>query len=261
MIKLTDINFSYPNNPVLHNVQFSVEQGEFVGIIGPNGAGKSTLLKLIDRILHPDQGQIFLKGNPLDTYNRKQIARILGYVQQNISPAYHFSVWDIVLMGRFPHQKGWSFESNLDREKALASMEATDCVYLKVRDFTTLSGGEKQRVILASALAQEPDILLLDEPTTALDLKHQYHFYQILKMLQSEQQMTILSVTHDINLASQFCDRIIILKDGSIRADGRIQDVIQTNMIEEIYGIAVRIIPHPESKLPVILPTISGRIV
>lgn len=258
MIKFTDVFFSYPHNPVLHNIQLSVDGGEFVGIIGPNGAGKSTLLKLIDRIIRPDSGRIFLKNKPINEFTRKQLARILGYVQQDFSPAYQFSVSDIVLMGRFPHQKGWSFESKIDREKALGSMEATDCVYLKDRDFTTLSGGEKQRVVLASALAQEPDILLLDEPTTALDLKHQYHFYQILKTLQFKQQMTILSVTHDINLASQFCDRIIILKEGKIEADGPVKEVLRADMIQKIYGIPVHIIHHPENSLPVILPSISG---
>jgi iron complex transport system ATP-binding protein len=166
---------------------------------------------------------------------------------------------DIILMGRFPHQKGWKFESSLDREIALKAMETTDCIHLKEREFTTLSGGEKQLVVLASALAQEPDILLLDEPTAALDLKHQFHFYRILKKLQSQQQKTIISVTHDINLASQFCDRIIILKAGMIRSDGPVKEVLKAQLIQDIYDIPVQIIPHPESDLPVILPIISSK--
>ncbi|NOQ97131.1 MAG: ATP-binding cassette domain-containing protein [Calditrichae bacterium] len=259
MIKLESVEFSYQQKKVLHNIQLSVTPGEFVGLIGPNGAGKSTLLKLIDRILHPGSGRISVRNKPLESYTRKELARIMGYVQQNFSTAYNYSVMDIILMGRFPYQRVWTFESRLDREIALKAMETTDCIHLKEREFATLSGGEKQLVILASALAQEPDILLLDEPTAALDLKHQFHFYQILKKLQFQQQKTVISVTHDVNLASQFCNRIIILKDGTVRADGPVKEVLQAQLIQEIYGIPVQVIPHPESNLPVILPTFSTK--
>jgi len=259
MIRLESVDFSYDQKKVLQHIQLSVASGEFVGLIGPNGAGKSTLLKLINRILHPESGRIHIENKFLESYTRKELARIIGYVQQEFSTVYNYSVMDIILMGRFPYQRGWKFESKLDREIVFKAMETTDCIHLKEREFETLSGGEKQLVILASALAQEPDILLLDEPTAALDLKHQFHFYQILKRLQRQQQKTIISVTHDINLASQFCDRIIILKEGIIRSDGLVKEVLQAQIIQEIYGIPVQIIPHPESNLPVILPIISSR--
>jgi iron complex transport system ATP-binding protein len=259
MIKLDTVDFSYHQEKVLHNIQLSITPGEFVGLIGPNGAGKSTLLKLINRILRPTSGNIEVLNKPLASYTRKELARIMGYVQQNFSTVYNYLVMDLVLMGRFPYQRGWTFDSVTDRETAKKAMETTDCIHLREREFATLSGGEKQLVILASALAQEPDILLLDEPTAALDLKHQYHFYEILRRLQSRQQKTIISVTHDINLASQFCDRIIILKEGKIRVDGPVNEVLQAPLIEEIYGISVRVIAHPENKLPVILPTLSNK--
>jgi iron complex transport system ATP-binding protein len=259
MIKLESVSFAYQHENVLHNIQLSVTDGEFVGLIGPNGAGKSTLLKLVDRIIHPGSGRLFVKNKPLESYTRRELARIMGYVQQNFTTVFNYSVLDIVLMGRFPYQRAWEFESKLDRDIALEAMETTDCIHLREREFATLSGGEKQLIILASALAQEPEILLLDEPTAALDLKHQFHFYQILKKLQLEQKKTIITVTHDVNLASQFCDRIIILKNGKIKADGPAQKVIQASLIQDIYGLAVQVIPHPESNLPVILPTIPGR--
>lgn len=259
MIKLESVEFSYYQQNVLHDIQLSVAAGEFVGLIGPNGAGKSTLLKLIDRIIHPGSGQLYLQNKPLESYTRKELARIIGYVQQDFSTVYNYAVFDIILMGRFPYQKAWKFESKWDREIALKAMETTDCIHLKEREFATLSGGEKQLIILASALAQEPDILLLDEPTAALDLKHQFHFYQILKKLQLQEGKTIITVTHDVNLASQFCDRIIILKEGRIKADGPVKEVLQASLIQEIYDIPVQVIPHPESKLPVILPTITSK--
>jgi iron complex transport system ATP-binding protein len=259
MIKLESVDFSYYQETVLHRINVIFSSGEFVGLIGPNGAGKSTLLKLINRIIRPDSGRIYLQNKLLHSYTRKELARIMGYVQQEFTTAYNFSAFDIVLMGRYPYQRGWTFESKSDREIALSAMETTDCIALRDREFITLSGGEKQLVVLASALAQEPDILLLDEPTTALDLKHQFHFYQILKKLQLQQKKTIITVTHDVNLASQFCDRIIILKAGEIKADGTVNDVFQVPLIQEIYDVPVQIIPHPQSSLPVILPTFMNK--
>jgi iron complex transport system ATP-binding protein len=240
--------------PVLENFTCSVDKGEFVGIIGPNGAGKSTLLKLLDRIIVPQSGDIWLENKRLSEYSRKELARSVGYVQQDFYSAYDYTALEIVLMGRFPYQKSWGFDSPEDIKIALEVMSITDCFYLKDRSFNTLSGGEKQRVVVASALAQEPKLLFLDEPTAALDLKHQVHIYHILKKLQSEQLLTIISVTHDINLASQFCDRILILKDGKLHSDGNVQQVLKVEVLQDVYEVDLNIIGHPISGLPVILP-------
>jgi iron complex transport system ATP-binding protein len=255
MIKLVNLSFAYENLPVLQNFNCSINRGQFVGIIGPNGAGKSTLLKLLDRIITPQSGEIRLQSKLLVTYSRNELARIIGYVQQDFYTAYDYTALEIVLMGRFPHQKSWGFDSVEDIKIALEMMNTTDCHYLKDRKFMTLSGGEKQRVILASALAQEPEILLLDEPTAALDLKHQIHIYRILKRLQTEKQLTIITVTHDINLASQYCERILIIKDGKLHSDGNVQEVLKANILQDVYEIDLKIINHPDSGLPVILPT------
>ena len=254
MIKISNLSFAYDNLPVLEKFSCSIDKGEFLGIIGPNGAGKSTLLKLLDRIIIPQSGDIWLENRHLAEYSRNELARLVGYVQQEFYSAYDYSALEIVLMGRFPYQKSWGFDSPEDVKIALEVMNITDCFYLKDRRFHTLSGGEKQRVVVASALAQEPKMLFLDEPTAALDLKHQVHIYLILKRLQIEQQLTIISVTHDINLASQFCDRILILKEGKLHSDGEVQQVLKEEVLRDVYEVDLKIIDHPISGLPVILP-------
>lgn len=259
MIQINQISFSYADSPVIRELSFSIEAGEFVGIIGPNGAGKSTLLKLLDRILRPQHGSIELNNKRLSQYNRKELARLIGFVQQDFSSAFNFSALDIVLMGRFPHQKSFSFDSAQDLEIARRVMILTDCDYLRQREFNTLSGGERQRIVLSSALAQEPKILLLDEPTNALDLKHQLHFYEILSKLNHERGMTILTVTHDVNLAAQFCQRIIIMKNGEILADGKTSDVLNKETLQGVYDTPLEIVRHPNSRLPVILPELKNR--
>jgi len=254
MIQVENVNFWYLENQVLRDLNFSITDGEFVGIIGPNGAGKSTLLKLINRLLIPGKGRISLHRKPLRFYSPKELARLIGYVQQDFSTTFNYTALDIVLMGRFPHQKALAFDTAEDVRISLQAMESTDCHYLKSRDFHTLSGGEKQRVVLASALAQEPQILLLDEPTSSLDLRHQVHFYQILLKLKNERKMTILTVTHDINLAVQFCERIIILKEGAIVADGLTRNILQKEILQYTYDVLVQILPNPANGLPLIFP-------
>ncbi len=257
MIRFDKVNFSYNNHFSLKNLDFSVRDGEFLGIIGPNGAGKSTLLKLIDRLLHPLSGQISINGKVLQHYTRKELARIIGFVPQEFTSLFQFTALDIVMMGRFPHQRALAFDSLEDRRISLDAMESTDCLDVKERDFKTLSGGERQRVVLASALAQEPLILLLDEPTSALDIRHQIHFYKILRKLRQERGMTILTVTHDINLAAQFCERILVIKRGQIVADGPVPLVMKKEILETVYDIPVEIIQHPATGLPVIYPRLK----
>lgn len=254
MIHVDNISFAYNGVMVIHDISFSVGDGEFIGIIGPNGAGKSTLLKLLDRLIRPVSGRILLNGKALKNFTQKELARLVGFVQQDFTSAFNFTALEIVLMGRFPYQRTFAFDSGEDLRVAKEAMITTDCFHLGQRNFMTLSGGERQRVVLASALAQEPKILLLDEPTNALDLKHQLHFYRILTQLQRDKGITILSVTHDVNLASQFCGRMLVVKNGKILADGQIKQVLNKEILQKVYDTPLEIIPHPDSELPVILP-------
>jgi iron complex transport system ATP-binding protein len=254
MIQVKNLFFSYNEKSVLKSISFKVNEGEFVGIIGPNGAGKSTLLKLLNRILQPDSGSIEINRRKIQSYSRRELARLIGSVPQDFWVAFNFNALEIVLMGRYPHKSMWQSDSMMDRKIALSAMETTDCREFEDRDFLTLSGGERQSVVLASALAQEPKILLLDEPTNALDLKHQVHFYRILEKLRKEKNMTILTVTHDINLASQYCGRILILKNGKLAADGAVKDVLKKEIVQSVYEIPLQIFEHPQSGLPLIMP-------
>ncbi len=253
MIQVNNLTFGYHRKTVLKDVSFRIEPGEFVGIIGPNGAGKSTLLKLLDGILTPAAGHLSLHGKEIKHYSRREFARIVGYVPQLFTVSFHFTAEEIVAMGRFPHQgAGWR-ESTQDRLAVERAMELTECKALRHRDFFTLSGGERQRVILASALAQEPEILLLDEPTTALDVKHQIHFYRILQRLSREERKTVLVVTHDILLALRFSQRLLVLKNGQLIADGPTRQVVTSELLSEVYEVPFRIFKLTDN-VPVVIP-------
>ena len=189
----------------------------------------------------------------LTEFNRKSLARIIGFVAQEFKAAFNFTVYEIVLMGRYPYLSPFSNESESDRKIIKTVMEETDVWQFRERSFSDLSGGERQRVVLASALAQEPQILLLDEPTTALDIKHQVRFYEILKRLQAEKGITIVTVTHDINLAARFCSRLIAMKDGKIAADNTPQNILEKPLIESIYEVDVEIMPHPVDGKPMLV--------
>ncbi len=254
MITVQNIDFAYHDWPVLREIRFSLSRGEFLAVIGPNGAGKSTLLKLLDGILQPQQGRVLLKDRPLAEYSRRQLARLVGYVPQEFPAAFHFTVQEVVLMGRFPYQPLLGGTRAEDYRVAREAMQITDCLHLSERHFTTLSGGEKQRVILASALCQEPEVLLLDEPTTALDLKHQVHFYRILRQLQRDHKLTIVVVTHDVNLAGLFAERVLVLKEGRVVADGPVETVLTRERLEAVYETPLTLVKHPLSGTPVVLP-------
>ncbi len=252
MIEIQNLSFSYSEELVVKDVSFSVSDGEFVGIIGPNGAGKSTLLKLMDGILQPKKGDIFLQEKRHGDYTRKQLAKIIGFVPQNFTTAFSYSVSDIVLMGRFAHLSAFSSEGVVDHRIVEKSMQSTDVWHFRKRPFAELSGGEKQRAVLASALAQEPRILLLDEPTSSLDIKYQRQFYSILHELQQSKALTIIVVTHDINLAARYCQRLILLKKGEVVEDGSPQKVITKKIMESAYEVEVEILSHPIDGKPLL---------
>jgi iron complex transport system ATP-binding protein len=250
MISVEKVSFAYQSDPVLREVSFDISAGEFIGIIGPNGAGKSTLLKLLNGILTPYTGKILLKDTPLELHKRKELAKIVGYVPQEFKTAFNFTVHEIVAMGRFPYATPFSRESSVDKKILESSMNATNVLEFKDRLFSELSGGEKQRVVLASALAQEPKILLMDEPTASLDLKYQIGFFEIVKNLQKNQNMTIISVTHDINLVVRYCEKLFVINDGKLVSEGSPGEIVNKTLIRDVFDVDVEIIEHPFDKKP-----------
>ncbi|GAB4328588.1 MAG: ABC transporter ATP-binding protein [Calditrichia bacterium] len=259
MIRAKNLQFAYNGMSVLNNVSLTITSGESLSIIGPNGAGKSTLLKILARVLPLQSGSVQINGKPINLIPQKKFARIVGYVPQYFSTHFNFTAYEIVEMGRFPHQAFWRGGArDADLRAIQIAMEATETWDLRNRTIDRLSGGERQRVILASALAQEPEVLLLDEPTSALDFKHQVHFYHILGELQNDRTITIINVTHDVNMAVHFSQRIVVLKEGRIIADGHPQTILKKELIEELYGLQVRLISDPEKSIPIILPE-AGR--
>ncbi len=250
IIKLEQIGFRYNEHWVLKNVSFEVNKGEFWGILGPNGSGKTTLLNVIDGILKPQEGEIWINGTTCKKLKRGNLAKTIAVVSQDSPMIFPFTVQEIVLMGRAPHLSKWRFEGETDFRIAHQSMEMTDTLSLMNRSMNALSGGERQRVLIARALAQEPQIMLLDEPTAFLDIKHQIDFFDLVKTLNKEQALTVIAVTHDINLASLYCDRIILLRSGCIHCMGSPDEVIDESNIKEVYETNVTVDRNPVTGQP-----------
>jgi iron complex transport system ATP-binding protein len=249
-IKLEQIGFRYNAHWVLKNIFCEIKKGEFVGIIGPNGSGKTTLLKIIDGILKPQEGEMWINGILGNRLKRDNLAKIIAVVAQDSQMIFPFSVQEIVLMGRAPHLNKWRFEGETDFRIARQAMEMTDTLSLMNRSMTALSGGERQRVLIARALAQQPQIMLLDEPTAFLDIKHQIDFFDLIKTLNKNQALTVIAVTHDINLASLYCDRIVLLQNGHIHCLGNPEEVIVERHIKEVYETNVAVDKNPVTGKP-----------
>jgi iron complex transport system ATP-binding protein len=253
-LKVNSISYGYGNTFILEEISFSVAQGEFLGIIGPNGAGKTTLLKTINRILVPQKGEIFLEKLNLQHLSLKHIAQKISIVGQDIQLSFSLSVLDLVLMGRFPHVERFKKETKQDLEIVHQCLELTQTEDLANRQFSQLSAGERQRVILAKALAQQPQLLLLDEPTAHLDIGHQIKMFDLLVKLNQQKQLTIIIVLHDLNLAAEYCETLILLEQGKIISYGNCWDVLQFANIERAYGTVVLVKENPISHKPYILP-------
>jgi iron complex transport system ATP-binding protein len=246
------------------HVSFSVTFGEVVGIVGPNGSGKSSLLKLLAGLLCPESGRIRLDGQALNDLTPLAIARTLATVPQEHHQIFPFTVAETVLMGRFPYRQPgwWSMGMEAEREDDLAAahraMVEADVLDLADRLVSELSGGERQRVIIARALAQEPRILLLDEPTAFLDLNHQIELCSLIQRLAKDRGLTVVLVSHDLNIASQYCDRMLLLDQGRVARLGRPEEVIEPDVLDEVYRCRVLVDRHPESGLPRV--TLPGRL-
>jgi iron complex transport system ATP-binding protein len=250
ILELERIGFKYGENWVLQNVTLAVEKGEFFGVLGPNGSGKTTLLSLIDGILLPCEGEIRLKGNVPGRMKRRDLARLVAVVPQEASWIFPLTVEEVVLMGRTPYMGSLAFESDRDFSVSRSAMEAVDLLPLRARLMEELSGGERQRVWIARALAQEPEIILLDEPTSSLDIAHRIGTFDLIRRLSRNAGLTVVSVTHDINLASMYCDRIALFEDGQLHALGHPGEVLTESNIREVYGVNVIVDRHPLNGLP-----------
>jgi iron complex transport system ATP-binding protein len=248
-IQTRNLSFSYKDRAVLHDLSLSVERGEMVGIVGPNGSGKTTFLKILSAVLR-GQGEVALNGKDIESYGRRALSKLFAVVQQEARVNFPYTAAEIVLMGRASHHSPFALEGKRDLEAARASMDLTDSLSLTNRYLHELSGGEKQRVMIARALAQEPEILLLDEPSAFLDLKHQVQIFELLRRLNRERSLTIFAALHDLNLAALFFPRLIVLRDGRIYRDGSPNEVLTEKTIEEVYGIRVRVERDPVSEKP-----------
>lgn len=238
---------------VLKNLTCSIDSGKVLGILGPNGSGKSTLLKLLARVLRPRNGTVELFGNPLPLLSQAEVARRVALVPQETLQIFPFTIGEMVLMGRFPHHRGWGgwhWEDSDDRQIAHMAMEDLDVAHLGARLVTDVSGGERQRAVIARALTQQPQVLLLDEPTAFLDLHHQLDIARILRRLNRERGLTVILVSHDLNLASQYCDRLMLLHHGQIVEVGTPRDILRPDLLESVYGCRVLVDGHPQSGLP-----------
>ncbi|MFQ5450106.1 MAG: ABC transporter ATP-binding protein [Nitrospinaceae bacterium] len=241
MLRLKDVSFAYDKDPVLKYISLAIGKGEFVGILGPNGSGKSTLLKMMGGILRAGTGQISFRETDIDHYKRKILARSVAWIPQEHPQVFPFRVQEIVLMGRHPYLSPLTFEKEEDYGIADRAMKITETSHLAARRFNEVSGGEKQRVMIASAIAQEPEIMILDEPTTALDIKYQLEILNILKRLNLKKSMTLVLAMHDLHLASKFCRRLILLNQGRIIKDGTPGEVLQREILEEVYGVKIKL--------------------
>jgi iron complex transport system ATP-binding protein len=250
MIEVNSIFFRYHQDWVLQDISFQVRKGEFVGVIGPNGSGKTTLLKIFYRLLSPQQGEVFFDRLSLKKMSRGEIAKKIAVVAQETYPAFPFRAIEMVLMGRSPYLGHLMFESPKDLEIAKKAMEWTETLPISQRPIDELSGGERKRVYIARALAQEPEMILLDEPTSNLDIHHQVEFLDLVLSLNREKGLTILMASHDLNLASEYCDRLIFLQNGKIYKMGSPEEVMTRENIEKVYGCEVWVDRNPVSGMP-----------
>ena len=251
-ISADNISISYGDHHVIQQFSLAVDQGGFIGILGPNGCGKTTLLRALSRILKPDQGAVFIEGLDAESYDSRTLAKTIGCVGQETDVAFPFTVREIVLMGRYPHIGKLAPLSAKDLAIADEAMKTTNTLYLADRLITEVSGGERQRVLIARTLTQQPKILLLDEPTSHLDINHQIEIMDLIRDLTPK--ITIIGVFHDLNLASYYCDRIVIMKEGKILAVGTPEEVLTPEKIRESFSVKMMVATHPLTGKPSLIP-------
>ncbi|MDD4893751.1 MAG: ABC transporter ATP-binding protein [Candidatus Omnitrophica bacterium] len=253
IFKINHISAGYRRQAIIKDISLEIKKGDFIGIIGPNGSGKTTLLRSMSRVLLPLKGNIMLEGKDISGTNLKEFCQRVAFVAQDTAINFPFSVLEVVLMGRIPHLKRLQAESKKDIAIAENALIMTDSLYLKEKSIDEMSSGERQRVIIAKALAQEPILLFLDEPTSHLDIGHQIQILDLLKRLNRKNNLTIVMVLHDLNLASEYCNRIVLFNEGRIFKEGLPREVLTYQNIEAVYKTVVVVNDNPISSKPYVV--------
>jgi iron complex transport system ATP-binding protein len=254
---LHDAGFSYPGGFALHHINLLVNGGEMVALLGPNGSGKTTLLKLATGVITPAEGEVQVGGKSLGNLSRKQVAQRMAVVPQQFTIPFAYTVEEIVMLGRTPFVRGFLGEAKRDKEIVSLALELTGMTGFRDRFFNDLSGGERQKAVLAMSLAQEPTLLLLDEPTAHLDINHQVEIMELLRKLNREKKITVIAAMHDLNLAALYFERLVLLDRGSIYTDGSPETVITREIIQSVFSATVAVGRHPTALVPqvTILPS------
>jgi len=252
IILASNLFSGYGGTAVLHDISIEVRPGDFYGVIGPNGSGKSTLLKTLTGIVEPISGQVTLYGKNVSELSPREIATKIAVIPQEVSILFPFTAREMVAMGRHPHIGRLRREKAEDLEAIERSMTETDTLSLADRYMDELSGGERQRVIIARAMCQRPEVLLLDEPTSHLDINHQVEIFELLTELNTKKTVAVFVISHDLNICAEYCRELIIIKDGRIRRRGAPRHILTRETIREVYGAEVSILSNPNSAAPII---------
>jgi iron complex transport system ATP-binding protein len=255
MIELDNVSLGYDHRAILSNIDMKARPGQVLGLVGPNGSGKSTLIKGMTRVMDLLSGRILIEGRDTRTIKRDELARLLATVPQDPALPAAFTAFEVVLMGRTPHLGLLRYEGGRDLAIAWQALEATYTRSFAERRVSELSGGERQRLVIARALTQQPKAMLLDEPTANLDINHQVEILNLVKSLCREQGLTVIIALHDLNLAAQYCDWMVMLNGGKVYAEGTPLDILTAPNIKKVYGAEVFVYPHPINKLPTTLIT------
>lgn len=256
LIEFKGLNLDLGGRSIIRDLSLRVGCGEYVSLVGPNGAGKTSLLRCVLGVFKPSRGQILLKGRLLSQFSRREAARLIAYVPQDVEMPFRVSVFDFVLMGRFPHLGWMQSVRRVDEEITAEALQTSGVFEFAGRDFESLSGGEKQRVLIAAALAQEPQLMLLDEVSHFLDPRHENEVQELLIKLNSTRGISLISVTHDLNRAIFHSDRIVALKGGRLVFDGKPAQFVDNGVLEKIYGKRFLFVTHPGKEARVIVPDI-----
>jgi len=254
LLRVDDLTCGYNGTEVIRGISFSVNDGEFAGIIGPNGSGKTTLFRAIAGVLKAWRGRIIYRGRDIALIHHSELAKEVAVLPQLLEVAFQFTVEEFVMMGRYPHIPRFGRTTRRDLVEVEKAMEMTGTLSMRRRMISELSGGERQRCLLAQGLAQEPRLLLLDEPTAHLDIGHQIEALDLVKGLNREKKLTVLVVLHDLNLAGEYCDRLLLLSEGRIHSSGKPKNVLTYQAIEEVYKTVVVVSTNPISSSPYVLP-------